>query len=93
MIVPLPKGGSDGKESAFDSGRSQFGPWVGKIPWRGEWLPTLVLLRREFHGQRSMKGYSLWGHKRVRHDRSTNTFITSHEIINVEHFKTALARM
>ena len=31
-------------------------------PWRREWLPTLVFLPREFHGQRSLTGYSLWGH-------------------------------
>ena len=26
-------------------------PWVGKIPWRRERLPTLVFWPREFHGQ------------------------------------------
>ena len=39
-------------------------PWVGKIPWRREWLPTRVLLLPgEFHGQRSLAGYSPWDHK------------------------------
>ena len=37
--------------------------WVGKIPWRREWLPTPVFLPREFHGQKSLAGYSPWGHK------------------------------
>ena len=32
---------------------------VGKIPWRREWLPTPVFLPGEFHGQRSLAGYSL----------------------------------
>ena len=40
----------------------RFHPWVGKIPWR-KWLPTPVFLPREFHGQRSLVGHSLWGHK------------------------------
>ena len=40
-----------------------FDPWVGKIPWRREWLPTLVFLPGEFHGHRSLEGYSPWGHK------------------------------
>ena len=40
-----------------------IGPWVGKIPWRREWLPTLVFLPGEFHGQRSLVGYSPWGGK------------------------------
>ena len=33
-------------------------PWVGKIPWRREWLPTPVFLPGEFHGQRSLAGHS-----------------------------------
>ena len=28
-----------------------FHPWVDEIPWKREWLPTLVFLPREFHGQ------------------------------------------
>ena len=31
------------------------------MPWRRKWQPTLVLLPGEFHGQRSMAGYSSWG--------------------------------
>ena len=38
-----------------------FNPWVGKIPWRKEWLPTPVYLLGEFHGQRNVAGYSPWG--------------------------------
>ena len=51
--------------------------WVqclGRIdPLRREWLPTLVFLPGEFHGQRSLGGYSLWG-CRVGHDWAANTF-------------------
>ena len=49
-----------------------FDPWVGKIPWRREWLPTPVFLPGEFHGQRSLVGYSPWG-RRVGRDLETNT--------------------
>ena len=28
-----------------------------------EWLPTVVFLPGEFHGQRSLAGYSPWGRK------------------------------
>ena len=38
-------------------------PWLGKIPWRREWLPTPVFLPGEFHGQRSLVGYSPSGFK------------------------------
>jgi len=27
-----------------------FYPWVGKIPWRREWLPIPVFLPAESHG-------------------------------------------
>ena len=29
-------------------------------PWRREWLPIPVFLLGEFHGQRSLAGYSLF---------------------------------
>ena len=37
-------------------GRPGFDPWVGKIPWRRERLPTPVFWLGEFHGL-----YSPWG--------------------------------
>ena len=39
-------------------GRPGFDPWVGKIPWRRERLPTPILWPGEFHGL-----YSPWGCK------------------------------
>ena len=33
---------------------------VRKIWWRREWQPTPVSLPGEFHGQRSLEGYSPW---------------------------------
>ena len=41
--------------------RPRFDPWVGKIPWRKECLPTPVFLPGESHGRRSLAGYSPWG--------------------------------
>ena len=35
-----------------------FNPWVGKIPWRRKWQPTLVFLPGKSHGQRSLVGCS-----------------------------------
>ena len=43
--------------------RPGFNVWIGKITCRKEWQPTPVFLPREFHGQRSLAGYSPWGHK------------------------------
>ena len=55
-------GGSAAKESACHAGDLNSIP-VEKIPWRREWLPTLVFLPEEFHGQRSLASCSPWGCK------------------------------
>ena len=64
---------SDSKESACNAGGPEFSPWVRQIPWRRKWQPTPVFLPGEFHGQRSLAGYSPWGCKRFGHDWATNT--------------------
>ena len=43
--------------------RCRFNPWVQKIPWRRAWQPTAVFLPGETHRQRSLEGYSPWGHR------------------------------
>ena len=56
--------GTSSEETACQHRRHKrlgFGPWVGKIPWRRAWQPTPVSLPGEFHGQRSLAGYSPWG--------------------------------
>ena len=50
-------GSSDGKESVCQCRIPGFYPWVGKIPWRRKWQPTLVFLAGESHGQRGLEGY------------------------------------
>ena len=47
--------------------RRKFDLWVGKIPWREipwrrKWHPTPAFFPGESHGQRSLAGYSPWGH-------------------------------
>ena len=54
--------GSDGKEATCNAGDRGFDPWVVKIPWRRAWQPTPVFSPGESHGQRSLVGYSPWGH-------------------------------
>ena len=39
-----------------------FDPWVRKIPWSRKWKPGPVFLPGQFHRQRSLVGYSPWGH-------------------------------
>ena len=43
--------------------RPRFSPWVGKIPWRKEQLPTTEFLSGKSHGKRSLVGYRPWGCK------------------------------
>ena len=46
--------------------------WVLSLGWKDpleeEMATHSNILAWESHGQRSLVGYSLWGHKRVRHD-------------------------
>ena len=43
--------------------------WVWSLgwdfPWKRKWLPTLVFLPGEFHDQKTLVGYSPWGHKEL----------------------------
>ena len=52
-----------GKESACQHRRCGFDPWVGKMPWRRKWQPSLVVFPRKSHSQRSSAGFSSWGCK------------------------------
>ena len=55
-------GGSDGEESAFNVGDLGMIPGLGRSPEEG--MATLSsILPGESHGQRSLAGYSPWGHK------------------------------
>ena len=46
------------KKICLQCWRPGFDPWVGKMPWRRERLPTPVFWPGEFHGL-----YSPWGRK------------------------------
>ena len=45
--------------------RHGFRLWVGKIVWKRKWQPPPVFLPGKFHGQRSLVGYSPWGHREL----------------------------
>ena len=59
-----------------ECGRPEFDPWVGKIHWRRERLPTSIFWPGEFH-----RLESVWG-CRVTHDHATFMF-RSHSFIPV----------
>ena len=61
-------GWHSGKESACQCRRCKrrrFDPCIRKIPWRRKWQPMPVFLPGESHGQRSLVGYSPWGHQEL----------------------------
>ena len=51
--------------------RPGFDPWVGKISWRREWLPTLAFLPGKFQAKR-LAHYSLWGCKESQQQLNSN---------------------
>ena len=51
-------GGSDGKESTCNAGDLGLIPGLGISPGEGNGIPILVFLPGEFHGQRSLVGYT-----------------------------------
>ena len=60
--------GTSGKQSASqcnaeDARDASLIPESGKIPCRRKWKSAPVFLPEKFHGQRSLVGYSSWGHK------------------------------
>ena len=56
---------AQGKEFTCDMGDVGSIPGLGRFPWRRARQPTPVFLPGEFHGQRSLAGYSTWGHKEL----------------------------
>ena len=60
-------------------------PGLGRSPGEGNgWLPTPVFFPGEFHGQRSLLGYSPWGHNEL--DRTVG--LTLGEGWDVEQYHT-----
>ena len=66
--------------------RRGFDPWIGRIPWRRAWQPTLVFLPGESPWTEepvAQVGYSLWGHKE---SKTTERLSTAHgdNILKIE---------
>ena len=57
------KGGTDGKESTCNVGDLGSIPELGRSPGGGHGNPLQYFCLENPHGQRSLEGYSPWGHK------------------------------
>ena len=53
---------------------------VRKISWRRAWQTTPVFLSGESHAQRSLVGYSLWGHKESDRTEQLNNILQGSNI-------------
>ena len=64
-LTPLDQGFPGGSAVKNPPGvqESQIQSLGREDPWRREWIPTPVFLPGQFHGQRSLAGYSQWGCK------------------------------
>ena len=56
------------EEPAWQCRRGRFNSQYRKIFWWRKWQPSPVFLLGKYHGQRSLVGYSPWGHKRIGHN-------------------------
>ena len=52
-------------KNLLQRGKLGFDPWVRKIHWKRQWLPTPVFLPGESHEQRTLVGYSPWDCKQL----------------------------
>ena len=50
--------GFSDKKKSLECRRPGFDPWIRKMPYRKESLPTVVFLPGESHGPRSLMDYS-----------------------------------
>ena len=79
-----------GKEPACQCKRHKrqgLDTWVGKIPWRRAWKPIPVFLPGESYGQRSLVGYSPWGHREL----ATTKEFSMHTYANTNSFMVTTA--
>ena len=88
MILLGFTGGSDSEEFSCYAGDLDSIPGLGRPPWKREQLLSPVFLPGEFHGQRSLIGYSSWSSKESDTNEQLTHFVTHtcfpHESHNVD---------
>ena len=59
------------KNPPANAGDASLTPGLGRSLGEGKWQPISGVLPGKSHVQRSLRGYSPWGHQRVRNDLAT----------------------
>ena len=65
ITLTNPPGGSDSKESTCNLGEVGSIPGLGQFPREEHGNPLQYFCLETPHGQRSLAGYSPWGHKEL----------------------------
>ena len=65
VIVSYYSDGSYGKESSCTAGDPASIPWLARYPGEGNGYPLQYSCLENAHGQRTLVGYSQWGHKEL----------------------------
>ena len=72
-----------GKESTCQCRHHGFNLWVETVPWRRKLATIPVFLPGKSHGQKSLAGYSPWGHKRIRYNLATIQQVFTYSIFYI----------
>ena len=75
--------------NAGDSG--SINPWFGEFPWRGTRRLNPGFLPGKFHGQRSLVGYNLQGHKESDTAERSYTHTHTHRLLSLASTHTELS--
>ena len=62
---PNQQSGSDGKKSVCNAGNLGLSPGSRRFPGEGNVYPLQYSCLENLHSQRSLAGYSPWGHKEL----------------------------
>ena len=70
LVTEQQQGGRGSRGAVLIWGWSGYGE---KVTWSRKWQPAPVFLSGKFYGQRSLEGYSPWGHKESDATEQPNT--------------------
>ena len=71
MVKNLPANAGNARDASLI-------PGSGRFPWRRKWQPAPVFMPEKSHEQRSLVGYSPWGHKEL----DTTELLTEQQLSN-----------
>ena len=77
-------GGSEGKESVCNAGDLGSIPGSGRSPGEGNGNPLQFSCLEKPHRQRSLAGYSPWGHKELDMTEQLTLYIYNMHIISIQ---------